>query len=100
MPSAAFDISATGTILSGVSGKQVRVHALIFQAAGSVAVTVKDTADTAKTGALQQAAGTSFSLQHNPDGWFTTAVGEGVKLTLSGSVQVGGIIEYSLFPLV
>ncbi len=35
-------------------------------------------------------------LPHNPDGWFETAAGKGLKIALGSGVQVSGFVNYRL----
>jgi len=86
----------TQDIVAAVSGKRIRVLALVLVAAGAVVATIKSSS-TALTGAMTLAAGvpvkagpaTALGAEE-----IITAAGEALKLTLGGAVQVSGWILY------
>ena len=90
---AAINLSATGVVVAGVAGKRHRVLALHVQRDETVATTVtvqswNGTTATAVSGDTTK----SFVLPFNPEGWFVTEVGEGVRLALSAAIDVDGHI--------
>lgn len=95
MPSVAISTTATAALVAAVTGKRIRVHGYVIQAAGTVNVKFQS-ASTDLTGAMPQAANTGVATQFAKDGWFDTAAGEALNIHLSGSVQVSGHLRYSV----
>lgn len=92
--------SGDNTLVAAVAGKRIRVLACALVAAGAVTAAFEshdgDETGVAVTGDLDMAADQSLVLGFNPLGWFQTAPGELLNLTLGGSVAVGGSLTYVL----
>lgn len=93
---------ASHTIVSGVTGKKIRVVSYLLTAAGSVTVTWKR-GSTGLTGAITLATGVPLPAAPMPEGarggqygHFETDQGEALVLTLGGAVQVSGHVAYVL----
>lgn len=93
------DAAASGdnTLLAAVTGKRIRVHSVALIAADAVNVRFESGASgTALTGQMTLVAGSGFVLNHNPLGWFQTALSALLNLELSGAVSVDGCFTYSI----
>ena len=93
---AVVNLSATGDLVTAVSGKKIRVLGYVLSGNGTVSANFEsDTTDI--SGLLKLAANTTVSYA---GGWdapaFETASGEKLALTLSGSVDVDGHVTYVL----
>lgn len=88
--------SAENTIVAAVASKRIRVTGYVVNAV--TAVTVRWFSNTtALSGAIALGAtGSLVCPNDNTDGWFETAAGEALKMTLGGAVQVSGHIRYQL----
>jgi len=89
--------SASGitTQIASVSGKKIRVIALVLTSNGTVNVKFQSsTTPTDKTGLFYEVANTGFSMPLNPYGWFETISGEALNINLSAAIAVGGILQY------
>lgn len=95
---AKIDAASNGdnTIVAAVTGKKIRVVALIAVMTGT-AVTLRfesGASGTALTGQMQPSQGGGFVLPFNPAGWFETAEAELLNLELSGGQSVDGCLTY------
>lgn len=83
-------------LVAAVASRRIRVVQVGLMAAGSVSVKFSDGSDL--TGAYPLAANTGFVLGPVPDDrwWFQTGVGNALSINLSGGVNVGGIIGYTI----
>ncbi len=86
--------AATHEIVAAVAGKKIRVLGFYAVAAGAVVATWKS-ATTAVTGAMTMATGVAVHAPPAGFGWFETAAGEALNLTLGGAVQVSGNVIYA-----
>ncbi|TXH35287.1 MAG: hypothetical protein E6Q98_15965 [Rhodospirillaceae bacterium] len=87
--------SGNNTIVAAVSGKKIRVLAL--KLIGSDAVNAKwqsGAGGTDLTGLSYLIASSGEVLPFNPAGWFETAAGALLNLSLSAAVAVGGHLTY------
>jgi hypothetical protein len=94
---AAIDAATSGnnTLVAAVTGKRIRVVALMLVAGGTVNVRFESGADgTALSGQIQLVAQAGFALPFNPAGWLQTAVGALLNLELSAAVSVDGMLVY------
>lgn len=88
--------SATATVINLVADKPIIIVAMHFIVAGAVIVTIKDTDDNVLIGPESFAGnGDGVVLNYNPLGHCQSAIGKGIKIHLSGAVQVGGSITYT-----
>lgn len=83
------------TLVTPPAGKKVRVLEFGVGSAGTVTLTFKS-ATTAVAGPIPLVAGSSAGAGFSPVGCFETAAGEALVATLSGSVNVGGWLNYAL----
>lgn len=90
--------SGNNTLVAAVSGKSIKVLALLLVVAGDVDVRLESGASgAALTGVISlDAAGNGFVMPHADYGrpWVQTAAGALLNLELSGAVQVSGCIVY------
>lgn len=95
---ASVSVSTSGdnTIVTGVTGVKIKVLSVLLVASGTVSVKwVSNVTDL--TGAMPLVANSGFVLPASSPGaghYFETAVGQGLKLNLSGAVAVNGHISY------
>jgi hypothetical protein len=88
--------SGDNSVVTAVTGKRIRVHALTLVSAGTVTARFESGAGgTALTGQMTMAVNTSITLPFNPVGWFETAAGAALNLELSGAVSVDGVLVYT-----
>lgn len=100
---AKIDAAASGpnVLVSGISGKTIRVLSYVLVAAGAVTATWKS-GSTAKSGDMSLITGVPLPapagplLVANRAAWLETDSGEDLVLTLNGTVQVSGHLEYEL----
>jgi hypothetical protein len=86
------------TLVASVTGKRIRVHALVLVASGGVntARFESGAGGTALTGLLDLTDNGQLTLPYNPAGWFQTAAAALLNLELSAATAVAGLIVYSL----
>jgi hypothetical protein len=92
---AKIDLANTATVVAAVAGKRIRVISLFLLT--SAAVTVRfDTGigGNTLTGAMALPANGGIVLPENHRGWFQTSIGELLRITLGGAVQVSGALVY------
>jgi len=88
--------SGNNTLVAAVTGRKIRILAIVIAGAGTVTATLQSgAAGTAISGALPLVANSSVALPYNPAGWGETAVGALLNLSLSGAVAVTGLLVYS-----
>jgi len=87
---------AGNTIVAAVAGKQIRVMGYVLDSV--TAVTIQWFSNTtALSGSMSMGATSTLACPiDNGDGWFETAAGEALKMTLGGAVQVSGHLVYRL----
>lgn len=95
---AAIDGATSGdnTLVAAVTGKKIRVLALMAVMTGT-AVTIRfesAAGGTALTGQMQPTQGGGFVMPFNPVGWFETNSGELLNMELSGAQSVDGVLVY------
>lgn len=90
---AIIDIASSGdnTVISAVAGTRIRVYRIFAIAAATVAVTVKDGASTALTGAMTLG---TMVLDYDECPWFTCTGNNAFILNLGDAVQVSGRVYY------
>lgn len=87
--------SGDNTIVALVSGKRIKVYAVVLIARGTVNVTFKSGASTSLTGAMQFQAREGFTVAVAPPAFvLATAAGEAFVMNLSAAVQVDGWVAY------
>jgi len=93
---AKIDVASVGdnTIVSGVTGKKIRVLQYALICAGAVTVTFKSGTTTPITGDMSFAANGGISTPYSPVGLIETAAGEDLVLNLSASTSVSGHLVY------
>lgn len=86
--------SGSNTIVSGVSGKRIRVMGVAIVVGGSVGVEFRS-GGTGITGQMSfSGSGDGMVMGYNPLGWFETEQGESLNMQLSSAVNVGGVLQY------
>lgn len=95
LKSAAFSITATGTIISAVAGKRIRVYALAYISGGIASFNFRDGASTNIEGAFAHAANSGRVENVNPPAFlFATTSGNSLDAVYSGAGTVAGRISY------
>lgn len=80
-------------LVAAVTGKVIRVVALLIIPAGTATTSTLESATTAISGAISPAANTPVVFPYNPAGWFQTASGEALNVdTGAGSNTVYQIV--------
>lgn len=104
MPFKAISVNtaADNELVAAVTGKKIRVTSYVIMAAGTVNATFKS-ATTALTGAFPLVAQAGISApfcppvaSFGPNGYFETARGEALNLTLDAGTLVAGHLTYEL----
>jgi hypothetical protein len=97
--------SGANTIVTGVTGKRIRVYGYILSFSGTVNAKWQDSGANNLTGLLYGAATVNIHADAvspvvgSQPGWFTTtAQGQDLDLNLSGATAVGGHVLYDLVP--
>lgn len=89
------EISATGTVVTGVIGRSIRVMSAFLTASGAVNIKWQShTLSTDLTGFAYVAQTGGYVLPFNDAGWFQTLIGESLDLNMSAPVPIGGVINY------
>lgn len=86
--------SGDNTIVALVASTVLRVISYAFVVNGTVSVTWKSGASTAKSGAMPFVVNGGMICQESTRGWFETASGEAIVMNLSAAVAVYGHIAY------
>ncbi len=83
------------TLITGISGKQIRVLNGLLIGAGAVNLYFRDgTAGTAITGTINIAANGGFQIPYSPIGNFQTSSSNALVVNLSSGVAIGGWLTY------
>lgn len=95
------NISASGnsTLVSGATGKQIKVFRLKLLVGGATNITIKDGSTTVLDGPLDFSANEGMILDFtNIDmpPWYTTSSGNDLVINSSNAVQLGGNLDYLL----
>lgn len=95
LKTAAFSITATGTLIAAVAGKRLRVYALSYISGGIASVNFRDGASTALEGVFAHAANSGRVENVNPPAFlFATTAGNSLDMVYSGAGTVAGRISY------
>lgn len=88
--------SGDNTLVAAVSGKTIRVLAVVLVASGGAVSTRFESGagGTALTGVMDIADNGQLVLPYNPAGWCQTAAGALLNLELSAAVAVAGCLVY------
>lgn len=88
----------TTTIVDAVSDYRLKIIGLGLQTDTNVDLTVEESDGANRFFVPSTGIAYSIGLTTSEVGWFTTRVGQGVKLRTSGAARVGGIIVYQEIP--
>ncbi len=87
--------SGDNTLVLGVTAKRIRVLAAVFVAASAVTLALQSgAAGTALTGVMSLVTGVPLVLSWSPLGHVQTALSALLNASLSGNVQVSGLLVY------
>ena len=86
--------SSPVAVVADVASKRLVITSLFLVVTTAVTVTFEDTDGADISGAMALGANGSLVLPHNPDGWFETPVGKGLKIALGTGVQISGYMNY------
>ena len=84
--------AGTTALVTGVSGKKVKVYSYAVVASGAGTVQFKSNGGSAITGAMSFAANGGISCASGSDPWFATSLSAGLDIVTSGAVE--GHITY------
>lgn len=100
MAFANINVSSSGVnaLIAAVTGGRVHIQGLSLVAADAVTVTIEDTDGNNLIGPMAFAANGGIALPPTEKGYQQTEAGKGVQILLSGAVQVGGSITYTVMP--
>jgi hypothetical protein len=93
------DVSASttdGALITGVTGKKIRVHAVAISCGGTASTVVFNTKPAGAGSAAGPIFNNSISLPFNQAGWFDTARGEGLTASTGAGSTSGVLVVYSL----
>ena len=90
-----FSLSASGDIITAVTGSKIRVVSLLITASAAITVKFQRAGTTDLTGALYLPANGSISIS-NPLGLFETGTGERLNAVLTGTGTYTGFVTYRL----
>lgn len=99
--SAPANIAASQTassLIAAVTGKRIRVISVYALAGGTATTLVFNSASTAKSALLSNAANGGEVLPRNIDGWFETAAGEALTVTTGAGAATGIQVNYIEVP--
>jgi hypothetical protein len=84
------------TLVAAVSGKKIRVLALVLVASGGANTVRLESAasGTALTGQMDLVSDGQLILPYNPAGWCETVAGQLLNLELSAGTSVAGVLTY------
>lgn len=96
MKSAAFSTTVTGTIISAVAGKSIKVYALAYISGAIISVNFRDGASTNLEGAFAHTAnsGRAEAVSGPPNYLFKTTAGNSLDVVMTGVGTVAGRISY------
>lgn len=93
--SAAFSITATGTVVAAVTGKRIKVFAIAYISGGAASFNFRDGATTSLEGAFAHVANSGRVENVQPPAYlFATTAGNSLDVVYSGSGTVAGRISY------
>ena len=94
---APIELSASGTLITGVTARKIVVLSLWLVASNATNVKFQTfTSSTDITGPSYCAANGGIVLPFNAGGWFATLSGDSLLINLSSGVAIGGSISYIL----
>ncbi len=84
------------TLVAAVTGKKIRVIALVLVASGGANTVAleSDASGTALTGRMDIIDNGQLVLPYNPAGWCETATAKLLNLELSTNTSVAGVLDY------
>ena len=95
LKSASFSLSATGSVVSAVASKRIKVYAVKLIVSAAISVNFRSGGATALEGAQPIAANGGFIESVNPPAFlFGTTAGESLDLVISGTGTASGRISY------
>lgn len=95
LKTASFSLTATGTVVSAVTGKRIKVYAVKLVVSAAISVNWRDGASTNLEGAQALAANGGYTESVNPPAFlFATTPGNSLDLVISGSGTAAGRVSY------
>lgn len=95
LKTASFSLTATGSIVSAVTGKRIKVYAVRLVVSAAISVNFRSGAATALEGAQPLAANGGFvEAITPPDYLFATAAGQSLDLVITGAGTAAGRVSY------
>lgn len=93
-----FALTGDNTVVAAVTGKPIRIIAMVIVVSADTAITMKDGTGTALTGAMSLLANGAVVLDPATMPWFVTSAGNGFVINQSGTAQISGRIYYTVGP--
>ena len=95
LKSASFSLSATGTVITAVATKRLKVYAIKLVVSAAISVNFRDGASTGLEGAQAIAANGGYIESVNPPAFlFGTTAGNSLDLVISGTGTAAGRVSY------
>jgi len=95
LKSSSFSISSTGTVISAVTGKRLKIFAVKLVVSAAISVSFRSGASTALEGAMPLVANAGFVEFVTPPAFlFGTVAGQSLDLVISGTGTASGRISY------
>lgn len=92
--SAPFNLTATGNIVDGVTGRRIRVKSLWCVASAALTVDIRDGNTTVIWGPEDLAAGGQIVFDADEIGHMMTTAGNALRMNITGAGNVGGGLTY------
>ena len=95
LQTASFSLTATGTVVTAISGLRIRVYAVKLVASAAISVNFRDGGATNLEGAQSLASNGGFVETINPPAFlFQTTAGNSLDLVISGAGTAAGRVSY------
>lgn len=95
LKSASFSLSATGSVVTAVTSKRIKVFAVKLVCSAAISVNFRSGASTSLEGAQSMAANGGYVEAVNPPAFlFGTTAGESLDLVISGTGTAAGRVSY------
>ena len=95
LKSVSFSLTATGTVVSAVPGRRIKIYAIKLVVSAAISVNFRDGASTDLEGAMALALNGGFVEHVNPPNFlFGTTAGNRLDLVIAGTGTAAGRVSY------
>lgn len=95
LKTASFSLTSTGTVVSAVTGKRIKVYAITMNVSAALSVNWRDGSSTGLEGAQALAANGGYVTAVNPPAFLlATTAGNTLDLVISGTGTAAGRVSY------